>query len=98
LAAASGLVLCLSEYNKDYFTTKFYDYSPAQKPIVYFGPNGRVAQYLSQFEKNAVNEWYQTDNFLSSPAVFSMQNADDALNSEEKDARGQQILDLLKDE
>lgn len=98
LAAASGLVLCLSEYNKDYFTTKFYDYSPAEKPIVYFGPNGRVAKYLSQFKKNTVNEWYQTDNFLSSPAVFNMHHADDVLKREEKDARGQQILDLLKDE
>jgi hypothetical protein len=43
-----GLILMLSDYNKDFFTTKFFDYLPFEKPIAYFGPDGKVSAFLKQ--------------------------------------------------
>jgi hypothetical protein len=99
LAAASALVICLAEYNKDFFTTKYYDYLPAQKPILYIGPMGKVAETLLNNQRNAVNTWFLKDNFSDDTAVFELPKGRylEQLNEDEKSARGNYILELFKE-
>jgi hypothetical protein len=98
IAACSALVLCLADYNKDFFTTKYFDYLPAQKPILYIGPEGKVAAALMENKQNAMNSWFQKDNYFESNGVFEMPKASQKtkLDQEERQARGNCILELLK--
>jgi len=97
IAAASALVICLADYNKDFFTTKYFDYLPAQKPILYIGPKGKVAETLILDPQNAMNTWFSKDNFSIEKSVFELPQRPnlDFLNGEEKAERGAYIIELL---
>lgn len=45
---SSAAIIALSEHNKDFKTTKFYEFLSRKKPIFYLGPKGEVAQFLEQ--------------------------------------------------
>ena len=97
LASAAGLVLCLSDYNKDYFTTKYFDYEPANKPILYIGPLGEVAHSLSHSDRNGINEWVWQDNLLSDSAVIHWKPVKDTETSlNEVSERFREVQMLLK--
>ncbi len=81
-----GLILMLSEYNKDFFTTKFFDYLPLQKPIAYFGPNGKVNQYLKAHGE-------QLTAYLPFE-VYSLKGYD--ISQDELSFRVEQILNLCQ--
>jgi hypothetical protein len=100
LAKAYGLILCLSDYNKDYFTTKYYDYLPSGKPILYIGPVGGVAKSLSHGKKNGINELPMKDNFTSPPDVFRLPEPNEAkeLQMQSLEARCQTFIELLTED
>ncbi|MEN9948193.1 MAG: hypothetical protein RL106_1016 [Bacteroidota bacterium] len=81
-----GLILMLAEYNKDFFTTKFFDYLPYEKPIAYFGPDGKVKQFL---KKNGE----QMTSFLPFE-VYSLKGYD--ISQDELSFRVEQILNLCQ--
>jgi glycosyltransferase involved in cell wall biosynthesis len=69
IRAAKGLVVALSAYNQDFFTTKFYDYLPWEKPLVYFGPQGKVHEFLNR--QGTHLQWLQKANvFLLNRSDF----------------------------
>lgn len=43
---ASAVLIFLADHNKDYLTTKFFEFLPFRKPLMYFGPDGHVAQFI----------------------------------------------------
>lgn len=86
MSHVEGLILMLSDYNKDFFTTKFYDYLPLQKPIVYFGPNGKVKQYLKTHGE-------QLTAYLPFE-VYSLKGYD--ISQDELSFRVEQILNLCQ--
>lgn len=45
---SSAAIIALSEHNKDFKTTKFYEFLSRKKPVLYLGPQGEVAQFLEQ--------------------------------------------------
>jgi hypothetical protein len=45
---SSAAIIALSEHNKDFKTTKFYEFLSRKKPIFYLGPKGDVAQFLER--------------------------------------------------
>ncbi len=83
---AFGLILMLADYNKDFFTTKFFDYLPYNKPIVYIGPDGAVRQFL---QKNG----QQLTSFLPFE-VYSLKGYD--ISQDELSFRVEQILNLCQ--
>ncbi len=97
LAQAEGLILCLADYNKDYFTTKYYDYLPSGKPILYIGPLGKVAISLSHEKRNGINQLPMKDNFTASPVVFQLPepNEVEELQKQCLEARCQTFIELL---
>jgi hypothetical protein len=40
------LLIFLAEHNKDFCTTKFFEYLPLRKPYLYFGPEGNVSNTI----------------------------------------------------
>jgi hypothetical protein len=76
----------LADYNKDFFTTKFFDYLPYNKPIVYIGPDGAVRQFL---QKNG----QQLTSFLPFE-VYSLKGYD--ISQDELSFRVEQILNLCQ--
>lgn len=50
---ASAAIIALSEHNKDFKTTKFYEFLSRQKPVFYLGPKGEVAQFLERKDLGA---------------------------------------------
>ncbi len=46
--SADYVMIFLAEHNKDFKTTKFFEYLPFKKPIIYFGPKGEVAKFITQ--------------------------------------------------
>lgn len=43
---ASAVLIFLADHNKDYLTTKFFEFLPFRKPIMYFGPSGHVSRFI----------------------------------------------------
>ncbi len=43
---AAAVLIFLADHNKDYLTTKFFEFLPFRKPLMYFGPDGHVAQFI----------------------------------------------------
>jgi hypothetical protein len=43
---AAAIIIFLADHNKDYLTTKFFEFLPFRKPLMYFGPKGHVAQFI----------------------------------------------------
>lgn len=48
LAKATYAVIFLSHHNKDFKTTKYFEFLPFGKPLVYIGPEGAVAQGIQR--------------------------------------------------
>ncbi len=45
---AAAIIIFLADHNKDYLTTKFFEFLPFRKPLMYFGPQGHVAQFIER--------------------------------------------------
>lgn len=65
IASADWLIILLSDYNKDFFTTKYFEFIPFAKPILFIGPAGRVSKTIIS-EKLGVGttqffEWIGTE-------------------------------------
>lgn len=45
-AEASGLIVLLAEHNRHFATTKFFEYLPWRKPLLYIGPSGDVSDFI----------------------------------------------------
>jgi len=45
---AAAIIIFLADHNKDYLTTKFFEFLPFRKPLMYFGPHGHVAQFIER--------------------------------------------------
>lgn len=86
LPNACGLILMLADYNKDFFTTKFFDYLPFEKPIAYFGPHGKVKQFL-------IDNGQQLTEFMPFE-VYSLKGYD--ISQDELSFRVEQILNLCQ--
>jgi hypothetical protein len=50
IANADLLLMLYAEHNKNYLTTKFYEYLPLRKPMLYLGPKGYISKLIQ--EKN----------------------------------------------
>jgi hypothetical protein len=48
LMKSDGIIILLSDHNRDFHTTKFYDYLPFGKPYFYVGPMGKVAETIQE--------------------------------------------------
>ncbi len=81
---AKGFIVALSGYNQNFFTTKFYDYLPWEKPLVYLGPKGKVWHFLL--------EHGQKSDKLKNANVFLMNRSD--FKTDGLSFRVEQILNL----
>ena len=41
-------VIFLADHNKDFFTTKYYDFMPLHKPYLYIGPDGDIKREIEE--------------------------------------------------
>jgi len=71
LESSSGLIILLSENNKDFHTTKFFDFLPLRKPYLYFGPEGKVIKTIKEHQLGCSIEQYDRDALL----LYSSDNA-----------------------
>ena len=44
---ASASIILLADHNKDFQTTKFWEFASRRKPIAYIGPEGKTANFLA---------------------------------------------------
>lgn len=63
LHAADVLVVMNAEHNKDYKTTKFFEYLPLKKPLLYIGPEGFVSKSIEEEKTGFV---FRPDDSLAS--------------------------------
>jgi hypothetical protein len=61
IAQAHWCIILLAEHNKDFFTTKYFEYQTLGTPYLYVGTNGKVLQSIEK-EKRGTS-W---DNFFQS--------------------------------
>jgi len=54
ISEADYVLILLAEHNKDFKTTKFYEFLPFQKPYLYIGSLGEVAKNISEDEMGFV--------------------------------------------
>jgi hypothetical protein len=71
LESSQGLIILLSEDNKDFHTTKFYDFLPLGKPYFYIGPKGKVLQTIEDNHLGCSLEQYNSNSLQS----FHSENA-----------------------
>ncbi len=64
LESSSGLIILLSDNNKDFHTTKFFDFLPLGKPYLYFGPKGKVFKTIEEHQLGCSIEQYHRDALL----------------------------------
>ncbi len=48
VAASDFVMILLSSHNKNYVTSKFYEFLPYEKPYVYLGPKGHVSDKIQR--------------------------------------------------
>jgi hypothetical protein len=76
ISEADYVLILLAEHNKDFKTTKFYEFLPFQKPYLYIGSLGEVAKNISEDEmgfviKDVKNETVSfIESHFSSNLVF----------------------------
>ena len=46
ISYADGVLIMLAEHNKNFFTTKFFDFLPYNKPYIFVGAKGKVFEYI----------------------------------------------------
>ncbi|MDZ4751942.1 MAG: hypothetical protein SGI87_10035 [Flavobacteriales bacterium] len=46
MAKATFCLVISADYNKNQFTTKFFEYLPLRKPFLYLGPEGELSQFI----------------------------------------------------
>lgn len=46
ISTSEYIIILLSEHNKNYVTSKFYEFLPYRKPFLYLGPKGHVHQKI----------------------------------------------------
>jgi hypothetical protein len=46
ISQADFILILLSEHNKNYLTSKFFEFLPYKKPFIYVGPNGYVSNKI----------------------------------------------------
>ena len=46
ISYADGVLIMLAEHNKNFFTTKFFDFLPYNKPYIFVGAQGKVSEYI----------------------------------------------------
>lgn len=51
IGSADWVIVLLSEYNKDFFTTKYFEYLPFKKPMLYIGPEGKVSKSITHMKQ-----------------------------------------------
>jgi hypothetical protein len=54
ISESDFVLILLAEHNKDFKTTKFYEFLPFQKPYLYIGSLGQVAKNISEDEMGFV--------------------------------------------
>jgi hypothetical protein len=65
LASSQGLIILLSEDNKDFHTTKFYDFLPLGKPYLYIGPKGQVLKTIEDHNLGCSLAQYNSNSLMS---------------------------------
>ncbi len=53
VAQSDAVIVLLSEHNRNFKTTKFFEYLPFRKPILYLGPQGEVRQFITENQLGA---------------------------------------------
>ncbi len=48
IAKADFLIMLYANHNKNYLTTKFYEYLPLRKPLLYIGPEGYISETIAK--------------------------------------------------
>lgn len=61
LRQSDGAIIMLAEHNRQFTTTKFFEYQPFAKPVAYFGPEGHVAESIVQ---NGLGHWIRNGEQL----------------------------------
>lgn len=61
IAEANWCIILLADHNKDFFTTKYFEYQTLGTPYLYVGANGQVLQSIEQ--ENRGTTW---ENFFQS--------------------------------
>jgi hypothetical protein len=56
IANAHYVIILLSEHNKNYLTSKFFEYLPYRKPYFYIGPEGHVSNTILTEELGVIAE------------------------------------------
>lgn len=65
LESSQGLIILLSEDNKDFHTTKFYDFLPLGKPYLYIGPKGNVLKTIEDHNLGCSLAQYNSNSLMS---------------------------------
>jgi hypothetical protein len=58
---ADYILYFLAEHNKNYLTSKFFEYLPIPIPFAYIGPSGHVADFISKHKLGYVMEHFEND-------------------------------------
>ena len=76
ISEADYVLILLAEHNKDFKTTKFFEFLPFQKPYLYIGPLGEVAKNIREDEMGFVIKDVKKDtvsfieSYFASKLVF----------------------------
>jgi hypothetical protein len=46
IAKSDFCIIFLAEHNRNFFTTKYFEYLPLQKPYLFIGPEGKVSKEI----------------------------------------------------
>lgn len=50
LATSDAAFIFLAEHNRNFLTTKFFEYLPFRKPLIYLGPSGYVSDFIEEHQ------------------------------------------------
>lgn len=94
---ADALMILLAEHNKDFLTTKFFEYLPFKKPLIFVGAYGEAAKFIETNQLGVVVNSVETLS-CALHAVCSKTlkfNPDIDIKAYSLEARVKLLLDLL---
>jgi len=95
IAASDWCLILLAFHNKDFFTTKYFEFQKLQTPFLYLGDNGLVSQRIQE-EKRGMT-WDNLFSDLLEGKNGPYQHLSNTPNKQDSvTARGSEIIDLIK--
>lgn len=94
---ADALMILLAEHNKDFLTTKFFEYLPFKKPLIFIGAYGEAAKFIETNQLGVVVNSLETlsETLLALRSKTLKFNSNVDINTYSLEARVKLLLDLL---